>query len=254
MAARGAIYMVWGRDPKLRTALERSIKSLEKTNPDLPYTVIELEDLGACHGLVQKAGMMERTPYAQTVFLDADTVILGPLEFGFVKAAIHGLACCICESPWLKRYSPEFGDMVEYNTGVLFFTHEARNVFATWQDLAGRVPSQIMLIGGTGEIVTMPFNDQASFSLAIEQTGISPYVLPMNWNYRPPWHYGYVGPIRIWHSYDQPPEDIIRTSNFYNNARNPLFQHHIPSTPPFRPPVPRLAGQKGVTMNQNKNG
>jgi hypothetical protein len=247
MPTRGAIYMVWGNETKLRKALQRSIDSLKVTNPSLPYTVIELENKGAWEGLLQKAGMLERTPYEETVFLDADTLVLGPLDFGFQKAIQHGLACCICEAPWLKRYSPNYGDLIEYNTGVLFFTRKAERIFAAWKDLISRVSSQILLINDKGDLIKMPYNDQASFSLAIEQTAASPFILPMNWNYRPPWHYGFVGPIRVWHSYDEPPANIITTSNFYNNAKNPVFQYHVPDTPPLKPPVPKLDGQKGVT-------
>ncbi|MDP6885212.1 MAG: hypothetical protein QF830_13855, partial [Rhodospirillales bacterium] len=33
-----------------------------------------------------------------------------------------GLALCICECPWARRYGGLAGDVVEYNTGVMFFT------------------------------------------------------------------------------------------------------------------------------------
>jgi len=41
----------------------------------------------------------------------------------------HALACCICENPWARRYGGLQGDLVEYNTGVQFFTRAAKPYF-----------------------------------------------------------------------------------------------------------------------------
>jgi hypothetical protein len=240
MPTRGALYMIWGNDPKVRAGLQRSIASLNATNPGLPHTVLEVASNGPWETLLIKASMLDRTPYEETVFLDADTLVMGPIDFGFEMAKRHGLACCICESPWLKRYSPDYGDLIEYNTGVLFFTAKAAPLFALWKELAPKLSSQILLINDAGNLIKMPYNDQASFSVAIDRVGMSPFVLPMNWNYRPPWQYGFVGPIRIWHSYNEPPENVVTTSVFYNKAKNPVFQYHIPDTPLLKPPVPKL--------------
>ena len=54
----------------------------------------------------------------------------------------------------------------------------------------------------------MPVNDQAGFALAVERTGFLPFVLPMNWNFRPKWHKSFFGPIKIWHDYREVPSDI----------------------------------------------
>jgi hypothetical protein len=65
--------------------------------------------------------MMELSPFEETLYLDADTVVLDRLDFGFEQAARFGVACCICECPWARRYRglPN-DDGVEYSTGVLF--------------------------------------------------------------------------------------------------------------------------------------
>jgi hypothetical protein len=47
--------------------------------------------------------MAAMTPFEETLFLDADTVPLGRLDFGFEQAQRFGLACCICEVPWARR-------------------------------------------------------------------------------------------------------------------------------------------------------
>ena len=51
-------------------------------------------------GLLQKSQMFQFSPFRETLYLDADTVVLGRLDFAFLKAQEFGLACCICECPW----------------------------------------------------------------------------------------------------------------------------------------------------------
>ncbi|MEJ0070814.1 MAG: hypothetical protein WDO24_21130 [Pseudomonadota bacterium] len=40
--------------------------------------------------------MFEHSPFETTVYLDADTVVLGRLDYGFEMAERFGLACCHC--------------------------------------------------------------------------------------------------------------------------------------------------------------
>lgn len=200
---RGVIYIVWGAfDQRL---LERSMASLKAHHPELPVEVIRLADDAS---LLDKAAMMEQTPFAETLFLDADTVVLDNLDFGFQKAARHGLACSICECPWARRYGGIAGEMVEYNTGVLFFTAKARPVFDAWRAGAAAIDSSIVFADG-GQLHRMPLNDQAGFAKAIEDTGALPFVLPYNWNFRPKWYKSWFGPLKIWHDYAPPPEPLL---------------------------------------------
>src|SRR4029079_12054427 len=117
-AKRGILYVKWGPN---NSVLERSLRSVRAIHPELPVHVQELTG-PPTPTLLDKARMMEWTPFEETVFLDVDTVVLDRLDFGFAMAAKHGLACCICECPWARRYGGISGDLVEYNTGVLFFT------------------------------------------------------------------------------------------------------------------------------------
>ena len=202
MSRRGAVYIVWGDyDPAI---LERSIASLSVYHPELPVHTERLAD-GAT--LLDKARVLDISPFEETLFLDMDTVVLGDLEFGFRKGSEAGLALCICECPWARRYAGLSGDLVEYNTGVMFFTDQARRVFDVWKDLAGAIDSSILFMSG-GQPVRMPLNDQAGFAKAIDDTGFVPYVLPMNWNFRPTWHKSWFGPIKIWHAYEAVPEAL----------------------------------------------
>src|SRR5690349_21705296 len=97
MTDRGVLYMVWGSDDKIERALERSTKSLNAIHPELPIEIVRLNATDPIKGLLEKARMFEPSPFRQTLFLDADTVVLDRLDFGFRKAQQFGLACCICE-------------------------------------------------------------------------------------------------------------------------------------------------------------
>jgi len=194
---RGVLYIKWGNVSEM---LNRSIESVKKHHPELP---IHVQDYPTGSDLLIKAKMLDITPFEETLFLDIDTVVLGGLDYGFEKAAQVGLACCICECPWARRHRglKDAGDLVEYNTGVLFFTKKARPVFDKWKELAPTIDSATEYIG-PGQQGVQEIDDQAAFALAVEQSGFVPYVLPMNWNWRPPLQPGFFGPIKIYHTYD----------------------------------------------------
>lgn len=210
---RGALYIVWPdpqnpRGPKAtEEALERSLYSLARVHPELEIDIIRLGDDA---NLLSKAEMLDMSKFDATVFLDADTVVLGRLDQGFEKAAQHGLACCICECPWARRYGglADRGDLIEYNTGVLFFTKGAEEVFESWKRNVA-IDSSIRFLAKDNQIVTMPLNDQAGFAQAIDETGFNPCVLPMNWNFRPIWQKTVFGPVKIWHDYSPVTDGVL---------------------------------------------
>ncbi|MAH83959.1 MAG: hypothetical protein CBB68_06300 [Rhodospirillaceae bacterium TMED8] len=203
-AGRGVLYIVWGEfDTK---ALARSQNSLFDVHPELPFHVVELPDQST---LLDKATMLELSPFAETLFLDADTVVLGDLTYGFTQARRFGLACSICECPWARRYGGLEGEVVEYNTGVLFFTERAWSVFDAWKRCAYEIDSSIIFHNGD-ELARMPLNDQAGFAKAVDDTGFCPFILPYNWNFRPKWHKSWFGPLKIWHDYGDVPEVLLK--------------------------------------------
>lgn len=200
---RGVLFQVWGgrHDP----VLDRALASLKAFHPELPVHVHRAES----GGLLDKASMADLTPFDATLFLDADAVVMGDLSFGFDKAERHGLACCVCECPWARRYPSLRGDAVEYNTGVLFFTRESRPVFDRWREAARTIDSSILHHAPDGTLRRMECNDQAGFAKAVEDAGFNPYVLPLNWNLRPAWHRSIWGPVKVWHDYRDPPSSLV---------------------------------------------
>ena len=206
-AERGVVYICWG--DRIRAELDRSRASLARWHPELPVEVVWLAPTAT---LLDKAAMFDRSPFASTLFLDTDTVVLDRLDFGFEQAEKHGLACSICECPYARRFGDLHGDLVEYNTGVLFFTRAAEPVFRKWDELNRRIDSSVPFHAANREIRVMVRNDQAGFALAMAETGFNPFVLPLNWNLRPDWQHSWFGPVKVWHDRtDVPP--VVRMHN-----------------------------------------
>ena len=206
---RGALYIVWGNEAD--RLLERSLAALHKVHPELPVKVVRLSE--SEHGHHVKARMFSLSPFSETVFLDADTVVLRRLDFAFVKAVRFGLACCIAPMTWaaVTGYCPPETETIMYNTGVLFFSEHAKPIFDLWERLSGG---------------PQPSNywDQGPFALAVEQAGACPFVLPANWNFTK-LHPLIVGSVRIWHGKSDPPVGIgdLEETRMFETEKMPPF-------------------------------
>ena len=221
---RGILSIYWGDENKL--PIERLKNSVKKFHPELPHEIIKLDNSGDdMSHLNKKAAMLDLSPFDETLFLDIDTVVAGNLDFGFEKAQKFGVAISICEVPWAKRYTKLFsGDQVEYNTGVIFFSRKAAPLFDCWKSLAAKVDSSIVHVR-EGRVDIMPANDQGSFALAVEQSEFNPFILPLNWNFRPHSYTSFSGPIKIWHDYADPPPFLDELNNYYSN-KDSIIQYH----------------------------
>jgi len=171
--------------------------------------------------------MFDLSPFEETLFLDADTVVLDSLDFGFEQAQRFGLACCICECPWARRFGGLSGELIEYNTGVLFFTKAAQAVFDAWKIWSTQLDSSIIFYNADSQLAQTPFNDQGSFAKAIAETGFNPAVLPLNWNFRPNWQHTFFGPIKIWHDYSAPTPELCAVAKEQSGAQKIIrfFEH-----------------------------
>ena len=221
---RGILSIYWGDESKL--PIDRLKLSVGRFHPELPHEIIKVDvPTTRQDSLYIKSQMMDMSPFEETLFLDVDTVVMGNLNFGFTKAQQFGLAACVCEAPWARRYRNIFGgDEVEYNTGVLFFTKAASNVFEEWKSLVKVLDSSIDLVNGS-ERARMEANDQGPFAMAIEKTGFNPFVLPLNWNFRPMWQRSFFGPIKVWHDYADPPPVFEDLSQYYASPES-IIQFH----------------------------
>jgi hypothetical protein len=216
--------MYWGDESKL--PIERLKSSVKRFHPELPHEIIKLDvPNNDITNLNRKSEMFDMSPFEETLFLDIDTVVMGRLDYGFQKASQFGMAIAICEAPWARRYTKIFsGDEIEYNTGVIFFTRKASPVFEQWKHLTPKVDSSMLhILNGQPKI--MPANDQGPFALAIEKSSFNPFVLPLNWNFRPHSHNSFFGPIKIWHDYNDPPPFFEELNTYYSN-QDSVIQYH----------------------------
>lgn len=213
---RGILYMVWEGPPGLtgcgqvpyQALLERSIASVKKHLPDVPVKVIECDPK---NGLLNKTLMGRLTPFKSTLFLDADTVVLGDLRWAWNQAEKHGMACCIGQCPWLRRYGQRFGDGIEYNTGVLFFTNYVESIMDMWELLGTDVGASSRFMQGD-KLCGLECDDQFSFARAVAGTNFNPWVLPMNYNFQPGWQTRFFTPMKVWHSVHPVPPGLEERS------------------------------------------
>ena len=117
--------------------------------------------------------------------------------------------------------------MVEYNSGVLFFSRKAKPGFDVRAKLFPTADASIIDYPKSETIGLMPVADQGSLALAIEQTGFQPFVLSYNWNFRPKWYRSFFGPIKIWHGYLDIPEELIE-QNKEQSGKDGVVQFCLP--------------------------
>jgi hypothetical protein len=69
------------------------------------------------------------------------------------------------------------------------------------------------------------YNDQCYFAATVEEIRFSPFVLPLNWNYRPLWQLSFFGPVKIWHDYEEVPRFFVEASKYYSQL-DAIIQYH----------------------------
>lgn len=231
---RGVLYIAWG--DRVDQFVDRSIASLRLHHPDLPVHVAKVTPQDPSRALREKARMAQISPFKTTLYLDADTTVMGNLDFGFEQAERFGIACSICESPWLRRYDRQLGDQLEYNTGVLFFSGGGRAVFDRWDQLADSSPAASRWTKIDNVVRGSHYDDQASFAAAVRECGFNPFILPMNFNFRPEFYRSAFLPLKIWHDYVAPPAGLCHLSLACERGEREVtyvaFNVQNPSQPP----------------------
>ncbi|WP_250932677.1 glycosyltransferase family protein [Aporhodopirellula aestuarii] len=178
---KGILYVAIGE--RMRQPLVRSIESVRK-HLDLPITLVtDLADVPDVDqvvvvewpgqpGYAVKPAFIPRLPYARTLYLDTDTVILHsdaakPLDlltdrYGYHAAAIHGL------SRRIHKVAPDLMCVPSFNSGVLFLRRSPiiRRAMSRWRKLYR---------GG---------EDEVALTKALLETRAPTYCLPCEWNYR----------------------------------------------------------------------
>jgi hypothetical protein len=242
MTQRGVLYIAWETDDATRaTLLDRAVASLRTVHPELPYHIARLPG-AAPH--IEKAALRALTPFDVTAYLDADTVVLGRLDFAFAMAEHYGLACCHDANPWRRRYVGVVGDAVEYDTGVLFFGAGASMLFELWPRLAPVLDARVASVEG-GQAKQAPRDDQLAFGRAVEQSSIVPLVLHHNWNLRPRWQPSFFGPVKIWHDGADVPDAVHDICRYYEDPAA-VIQFHFLGEPGHGPASVALNRKAGA--------
>ena len=93
MSRWGALYTVWGR-ASTRCSTVRASRSPNyiPNYPSRSSASMRRTAFAACYTRRE----LTRSPVEEKLYLDADTVVLGTLNYGFEKARKFGLARCIC--------------------------------------------------------------------------------------------------------------------------------------------------------------
>ncbi|MDB6071610.1 MAG: hypothetical protein JWL81_2781 [Verrucomicrobiales bacterium] len=147
---RGIIYLASGGRSYLGELLT-SFHSLRKFEPDLPVTVFSrftvprgLKNCTALpitsdeHPLKLKVLTLKESPYEETLFLDTDTTIRGPLMPVFDKLADHDFAAANSHEANWSVQPARFVALVkkrDYNTGVLLYrkSHAMLKFLSQWE-------------------------------------------------------------------------------------------------------------------------
>jgi hypothetical protein len=198
MPGRGVIYLVSGPKSYL-SELSTSLTSLRRYEPALPVTVFSryaLPRRARCdhvvydnehHPLQQKVLVLTESPYEQTLFIDTDTTILGPIAPVFDRLA--GANVALAHAPLLdEAHEPPklvaLENPGEYNTGVILYDHTgpATAFLQRWREAVMRQDPSDMWAGNNC--------DQTHFNRlvragAVEETGVAFGTLPnIVWNVR----------------------------------------------------------------------
>jgi hypothetical protein len=188
-----------------------------------------LAGLEGYRGLLEKAKMNDYSPFEETLYLDADTTVMAPLEYGFEQAERFGLACTQCVCPWARRYHkiPQRADTVEYSTGVMFWVKSRmQGLFEEWKRATGALDSEILFYQ-EGQVKRAPYGDQGIFSAVVERAGFNPFVLPPNWNFVPQRQDWFFGPLKVWHDYGEPPQAFWDLNEKYAKGEMLIDYHRI---------------------------
>ena len=171
---------------------------------------------------LEKSRLIDLLPtgYETLLYLDTDTRIVGDVDLGFAKAERHGIAMApapnyICRSfstspvsCGLNRRRAGRSDHVQHGRHLL----SAATRSSAKCSNAGAI--YVRECGGPNDFP----RDQPFLTLALEQLGVTPYVLSPLYNYRGLGEYA-VGNIRIWHSHFAPPLDLNEFENAWPARR-----------------------------------
>jgi len=203
----GIVYIAFGN--KCMRELEYSVKTLRKTHPNLKITLFsdkipdndqfDFVKLISADSVRVKQKFLLDSPYDNTLYLDTDTAILGPIEETFRimerfdMAATHDL---IRKDAKKSAKYPDYAKIPdgfpEFGGGVILFrkSTEVERFFDVWQRNFKKWYEL------TGEV-----RDQPSFRVSVWQCqDLKFFVLPPEFNHRTKKHNNIITRIKHEHN------------------------------------------------------
>jgi len=232
----GVVYVAWG-ERYLRQAAQSARRvtkypvALITDDPaftDPAFARVIRKPLTDRH-FYGKLEAMRETPFDVTLFLDVEAKVIGDVSLGFKAADRYGLACVLAPGGVFQLDGNEY---VHYQGGVWFF--RGRPV-----EFADRILSYAS---------TFPTSDEPAFSLALDDLGINPYVLPVAFDLVAA---GWIHPrtVRIWHG-----RSPIQT-HLVSNWEYPFDRPDTARSPATQPPNPQtlseLLSQRSANTDKN---
>lgn len=222
----GIVYVAWGE--KVLDELEQSRLSAAKFG--YPICLITDEETKVdesrydfiirhkfdhrLKGLCRKSVIYDLSPFETTLFLDTDTVVFYNIDYGFDRARRYGMCLSFAPVFVLDKTNAVCDDgAVIYNTGVIFFdkNKEVKKVFDGWKHLCELHDTD---------------NDQPLFCVSVDLNQFNPHTLPHTWNFRAQFSERNLhinGPLRIWHSRQPVPKNIVEYNRQWREARGFAF-------------------------------
>lgn len=152
----------------------------------------------------------DHAPFEINWYIDSDVYLYGDPTYAIDKCAKHDL--CLTHAPlYHLNYRSNIksalkdevnsDDLIEYQAGWVMFkkSNQNKRLFKICQELALKYDD-------------VKYNQQI-FSLAVEQSGVNPFILTPNWNFRG-FHQHLHGELKGWHNHFPPPKkEIARDYN-----------------------------------------
>lgn len=189
--SQGAIYIIT-QDPRYVGLLLTSAASLKRAMPELPITVFSQFSVESPlfekvvrvqptqDGFFDKTRWMRETPYDRTLFIDADTYVVEPIQELF--SVLDQFDCAATHeeyvnTDWFNRYPrPDIPDgFPEFNTGILMLkrSETVDRLLSQWGDLY-----RAYLEEKPGEKI----NDQPFFRVAVYYSDVRVATLTREYN------------------------------------------------------------------------
>lgn len=231
----GIIYVATGNRCRREAAF--SLISLIKSNPSIPITVFtdRTDEFGAFEhprityelifdphfSYIDKLFGFLNSPYEKTLFIDADTIVVGDLSD--LSQLLDYYDFCAIQDPTNPHAHPPQDytftvpdSFAEFNTGVVLYRKNEKviQLFEDWLDLYKRVPSFR--------------TDQDPLREVIYSSTVRTHVLPKNYNFMPGLAAIFEGDIKIFHSPKaiENPDSFIKFINWINSS--PKLRMFVP--------------------------